>query len=93
MCAFGMKDGDQYGEGYVYKPTKFMTNSWVLANSLNKFRCDGTHRRVQLLGGKAAKAAVYPDRLCSTICKGIRDQLEYDSFVSRMRFYDDREVF
>ena len=84
MCAFGMKTSDEIGETYVYKPIKLMTNSWALANHLDKFKCGGGHRHVPLLSGRAAKAAIYPDKLCSAICKGIKEQLEYDQFIKRL---------
>ena len=53
-----------------------MTNSWILARHLDKFKCGGGHRHVHLLSGRAAKAAIYLDKLCSTICKGIKEQIE-----------------
>ena len=84
MCAFGMTASDERGKGYVYKPTKFMTNSWILAHHLDKFKCSGGHRHVHLLSGRAAGAAIYPDKLCHAICEGIKEQIEYDKFLSRL---------
>ena len=80
MCEFGMKGSDEWGEGYVYKPTKFMTNSWILAHHLDKFKCSGGHRHVHLLSGRAAGAAIYPDKLCHAICEGIKEQMNMISF-------------
>ena len=92
MCAFGMKSSDERGEGYVYKPIKLMTNYWVLANDLDRFKCRGDHRHVHLLSGRAAKAAVYLDKLCAVICEGIRDQLQYDQIVASIEFPSGNNV-
>ena len=52
------------------KPTKFMTNSWLIGRELNR-RCDGTHGHQPLIDGRARDAARYPSALCRTICRGI----------------------
>lgn len=52
------------------KRTKLMTNSWWIAQELQK-QCDGTHKHVQLLRGKAKLAAEYPKGLCRAICRGL----------------------
>ena len=39
---------------------------------------------MHLLSGRAAKAAIYLDKLCSTMCKGIKEQIEYDRFLYRL---------
>ena len=84
MCAFDMMAEDKQGVGYVFKPIRFMTNSRCLARELNGYRCNGKHRHVHLLDGRAAKAAVYPDSLCKAICVGIRKQVDHDVLMSRM---------
>ena len=68
MCRFGMRARDHLGEGLVKKPTGFMTDSPYLEAELSRL-CDGTHRHVQLLGGRAKAAQVYPESLCRTILK------------------------
>ena len=83
MCAFGMTSTDEQGEGLVCKPTTFMTNSSKLANHLSK-HCDNQHRHVILINGRAKQAVVYPDALCDTICKGIREQIDHDQFLTRL---------
>ena len=40
--------------------------------------CDKTHEHQQLMGGRAARAAEYPDELCEPFCRGIANQLMYD---------------
>lgn len=84
MCAFGMQSSDEHGAGLVYKPIKFISNSWLLINELSRHVCNGRHRHVHLMGGRAAAAAIYPDKLCVVVCKGIADQLEYDELYSRV---------
>ena len=59
------------------KPTKFITNSECIAEELSK-RCNGQHHHVQLKGGKAKAAAVYPPALSKAICRGLKMQLEKD---------------
>eukprot|EP00973_Karenia_brevis_P013456 1827317-Karenia_brevis.AAC.1 len=60
MCRFGMTSKDEFGEGLVYKPTGFATNSPRIAEMLNR-RCtnhDGPakHRHVTLMNGRAKAA-------------------------------------
>eukprot|EP00973_Karenia_brevis_P088093 12215287-Karenia_brevis.AAC.1 len=58
MCAYGMTSHDEKGEGLVYKPTSFATNSQHVAKHLNK-KCSNTcgshhhHRHVHLINGRA----------------------------------------
>ena len=42
-------------------------------------RCCGGHTHVPLMEGRAAKAAIYPPKLCSSICKGLKAQIDYDA--------------
>ena len=60
-----------------------MTNSSKLANHLNK-QCSRNHRHVHVVTGKAKNAAIYPDELCETTCKGIREELDRDDMFKRM---------
>ena len=78
MCRFGMKSQDKEQEGLVLKPTGFLTNSWCLAEELNK-QCNKDHTHITLLNGKAAAAAVYPQGLCEAICLGLKKQKGYDA--------------
>ena len=64
-------DGHQ---GPAKKPTGFMTNSEHIGNRLS-LRCDGTHDHVPLVGGRAAAAAIYPTKLCTLICEGLKDEI------------------
>lgn len=64
MCAFNMTQQDQFGEGFIYKPTCFMTNSLKRFKQLGK-QWLGKHRHIHLMNGRAAKATVYTDELCN----------------------------
>ena len=59
------------------KPTRFLSNSWCILQELST-RCDRSHEHQQLVGGRGAKAAIYPDKLCRAICKGFANQKKYD---------------
>ena len=61
----------------VKKPTKFMTNAPYIGEELS-LRCDGSHRHLVLIGGKAKRAEIYPDKLCKAMLTGLVKQMESD---------------
>ena len=72
MCQFGMTsrtEGQVSALGPVLKPTGFLTNSTHIARELHK-TCPRDHKHVNLVGGRAACAAIYPDGLCQAIRRG-----------------------
>ena len=76
MCQFGMTSrtkgvGSEFGP--VLKPTGFMTNSPCIARELARI-CPRDHIHVNLVGGRAAGAAIYPEKLRLAICKGLASQ-------------------
>jgi len=77
QCMYGLVSSDALGEGPAMKPTRFITNSPKIAQSLST-RCDRGHRHVQLLGGRAKEAEQYPPGLCTAICRGLEAQLQKD---------------
>ena len=78
MFAFGMMAEDGEGRlGPVYKPTRFMGNSTSIFRHVER-RCPGCPEHVHLLSGRAAQAAFYPRKLCQSVCKGVREQIELD---------------
>ena len=77
MCTFHMMQDDHGGTGYIRKPTKFMTNAICIARQLAQ-RCPGNHRHIQLVGGRAKAAEVYPDELCKAISRGLVEQMSRD---------------
>ena len=48
-----------------------MASSFCLADHLVK-KCSRDHLHVQLLEGRAASPAVFPDKLCDAICLGVK---------------------
>ena len=83
MSDFGMHRHVRSGSeemGPVLKPTGFMESAWNTMEELER-RCDGSHEHVSLMGGRAAKAAIYPPKLCSSICKGLKAQIELNLHV------------
>jgi len=77
MWCFSMSQDDELGEALIRKPTGFMTNAEMIATRLAR-RCDGGHRHIHLVNGRAKKAEVYPEDLCKEIIRGLRDQMEID---------------
>lgn len=71
MCAYGMNVD---GEGLNQKPTCWVTNSKKIALQLQR-RCSRDHTHVNLMGGRAVKAAEYPKELCKAIVLGLRQHL------------------
>ena len=67
MCQFGMKSRDAEGEGWVRKPTTFMTNSLEMFKTLSKKCTPGTHRHVPLMEDRAKEAALHPKRFCQAV--------------------------
>ena len=74
MCKWHMVSEDGQGIGYVKKETQWVTNSWEVAQAIEG-KCEGGHRHVRLVNGRARYAQVYPPKLVSAILKGIRQEL------------------
>ena len=67
QCMYGLLTNSTEGrEAPARKSTKFMTNSQCLVDELKK-RCDRTHQHQPLIGGRAKRAAMYPEGLCQAI--------------------------
>ena len=81
LCQYGMVakiNGTDGQLGPAMKPTGFLTNSRFIAIELSA-RCPIIHEHVHLMGGKAKGAAIYPRKLCDSICRGLVAQKEHDS--------------
>lgn len=61
------------------KPTKFMTNSPCIAAEL-AVKCNRKHEHQALLGGRAERAAEYPEQLCKALCREIARQIKSDEW-------------
>ena len=80
-CIFDMMQSDGGGRAIIKKATGFMTNSCRIAQRL-EVRCNGLHRHITLVNGRAKAAEVYPDKLCREIVKGLVEQMEADERIS-----------
>ena len=95
MCQFGMTSriggvGSELGP--VLKPTGFLTNSPCIAKELARL-CPRDHKHVALVGGRAAGAAIYPEKLCVAICKGLAAQkIERKTRTIRTLPMDQRRI-
>eukprot|EP00435_Cladocopium_sp_Y103_P063446 s1441_g25.t1 len=72
QCAYGLCVKDWPNK----KTTQWVTNSKHIAQQLQR-RCTGDHPHEALLGGLAAKAAIYPPSLCKAIVKGLKQHLRH----------------
>ena len=92
VCCFQAKietkDGSRNVNKFVYKPTKWMTNSKALAQALGK-RCSNSnepqfHRHIVLNGGLAKMASTYAPELVNTVLRGLRQQMLDDGWISEL---------
>ena len=73
MCRYDMTLGDgPGGEVPIMKPTRWMSSSEPMLQRLHA-KCERNHEHGSLLNGRAAEAAIYPEKLCIDILKGMRD--------------------
>ena len=73
MCDFGMVASDEFGEALVRKRTKVLTNASEVARRIAR-KCNGQHRHVHLVGGRAKRAQLYPRAFSREVCEGIAAQ-------------------
>ena len=78
MCAFGLKSTDEEGEGLVEKTTALLTNCPGLVETMSR-RCEGGHRHVHLISGRAKAAQEYTQEFCESVTKGLALQIRWDS--------------
>ena len=77
MCRFGMTQVDECGEHLFMKPTGYLTNSPKIATELS-LRCTTDHHHVQLMGGRASAAEVYPAQLSEAKIRGLKKHFVED---------------
>jgi len=77
-----MTQEDKDGERSIKKPTGIMTNSECIAKRMER-KCQGLHRHITLVDGRAKEAEVYPKELCKEIIKGLIEQMESDKRLIR----------
>ena len=73
MCDLGMMSSDGEGEGLVRKRTKILTNSDEVAKRLSR-KCSKDHGHVNLIGGRAKRAQLYPCASSRAFCEGVAAQ-------------------
>jgi hypothetical protein len=89
MCRYDMKVDDELGvKKLVMKPTRWLSSSEAMLRRLSS-KCQRDHEHGSLLNGKAAQAAVYLDRLCVEILKGMRDTIIENDMNQEMK--DDEQ--
>ena len=74
VCAHGMKLRDESGTAPVLKPTGWCSNSRHILKHMQKL-CTRNHRHVSLQHGRPKYAAIYPHKLCLSILRGLKDEL------------------
>ena len=74
FCMAGMMPWDILGQAPAKKRTGIATNSKALATTLANLQCDGSHRHVILMGGKAKQCEKYPEDFCRLVCSTIMDE-------------------
>ena len=73
QCQYGLltpSDDDRSKMVPALKPTKWLTNSQIMSEQLNK-RSDGSHQHQHLTGARCKDAAYYPIPLVRAMLKGI----------------------
>ena len=66
------------GRAPAKKPTSLRTNSVEVDRAMG-VKCQGGHRHVHLMAGRARAAAHYPAKFCRSLCKGMRRQARVDA--------------
>ena len=74
MCKFGLQSSDQWGTGLAMKPIRIMTDMPMAHVFLAK-RCQGGHRHVQLMSGRAKAVAEYTEKFCQTMIDCFKQQV------------------
>ena len=78
FCMLGMVGEDDLGIAPAKKTTGIMTNGEVIAEVNSQHRCDGTHRHVHFVHGKAKVCEIYPEPFCRTLCHAYALQIKHD---------------
>ena len=91
MCHWGMTSEDGIGTGLVKKETGWLTNSQILAQTLQQECSNRTgkspwHRHVHLINGRAKRAQVYPIALVRAVLKGLRKELRTRGEIGNLEY-------
>jgi len=75
MCRQGMYVKEPNGSAKLaLKATGWLTNSQYILEEMAQL-CTGGHDHASLQNGRAAQSAIYPEKLCYSILRGLRKQL------------------
>ena len=81
----GMAITDESGASVpIMKPTRWLSSSIQMLRRLSS-KCKNEHKHGSLLNGKAAQAAIYPQKLCVEILKGFRDTTIEEDLEKEMK--------
>ena len=87
MCRWKMAGRDVFGEGYIRKPTCWMTNSPELAETLRGVctndlpgRKHERHRHIHRVNGRAKIARIYPPALVRAVLRALKRQMKADEY-------------
>ena len=82
QCRYGLRAKGTDGDGPAREATVFMTNSLCTTLQLQRRspnrEGDAIHKHIQLDGGKATVAQVYPPGLCRAVCRVLIEQIRVD---------------
>ena len=86
MCRHGMMIDTPEGRQLALKATGFLTNLKYILESLAK-TCTNNggpndHKHASLQQSRSAHAAIYLEKLCFAILRGLRKQLTHDSVMN-----------
>ena len=87
MCRWKMAGRDVFGEGYIRKPTCWMTNLPELAETLRGVCTNDLpggkherHRHIHLVNGRAKMARIYPPALVRAVLRALKRQMKADEY-------------
>ena len=80
----GMTSEDENGVAPAKKRTIIVANSLSLASALSHNECDGGHRHVELVNGRAKACEKYPDKFCEVVLSAMRDDLGANMNLDRI---------
>ena len=91
FCMLGMKSEDEMGEDPAKKRTSIITNSQLLAHRLSQYQCDGNHRHVKLINGRARKCQEYPDEFCELVCRTVMEEKNIHAGFMNLLSHKDKQ--
>ena len=75
FCMLGMRSEDENGVALAKKRTTIVANLLSLVSALSQHQCNGEHRHVTLINGRAKACEEYPDKFCEVVLSAMREDL------------------